>query len=147
MDLAAALGDRYEQTMIFHVVSGHSTLLMDSTVKAEHKLSVSLDNLVGMTVDLTPSAELTIEEITPEIRQLPGGRPMPVCKLRTAAGSEALDPDEEVKAYAYFLYEWLSRQRLVSERFSIISVMGESIEPTLPQGCVILLDHNRKRRL
>ena len=147
MDLAAALGDRYDQTMISHVESGHSALLMDGAVKAAHKLDVSLDNLVGMTVDPTPSAELTIEGITPEIRQLPGARPVPVRKLWTAAGSGALNLDEEVQAYAYFRHEWLSRQRLVSERYSIISVTGESMEPTLSEGCVILVDHNRRRRL
>ena len=58
-----------------------------------------------------------------------------------------MDLDEEVKAYAYFRHEWLSRQRLVSERCSSSSVTGESMEPTLLEGCVILRDHNRRRRL
>ena len=31
-------------------------------------------------------------------------------------------------------------------RCSIIGVMGESMEPTLPEGCVILLDRNRRQR-
>lgn len=147
VDLAAALGDRYDQTMISHVESGHSALLMDGAVKAARKLGVSLDYLVGLTDDPTPSAELTIEGITPEIRQLPGARPVPVRRLRTAAGSGALDLDEEVKSYAYFRHEWLSRRGLVAARCSIISVTGESMEPTLPEGCVILVDHNRRRRL
>ena len=54
--------------------------------------------------------------------------------------------DETVKSYAYFRHEWLSRQGLVADRCSIIGVMGESMEPTLPEGCVILLDRNRRRR-
>ena len=133
--------------MISHVESRHSALLMDGAVKAAPKLGVSLDYLVGLTDDPTPSAELAIEGITPEIRQLPGARPVPVRRLRTAAGSGALDLDEEVKAYAYFRHEWLSRHGLVAERCSSISVTGESMEPTLPEGCVILVDHNRRRRL
>ena len=147
VDLAATLGDRYDQTMISHVESGHSALLLDGVVKAARTLGVSLDYLVGLTDDPTPSAELTIEGITPEILQLPGARPVPVRRLRTAAGSGALGLDEEVKAYAYFRHEWLSRHGLVADRCSIISVMGESMEPTLPEDCVILVDHNRKRRL
>ncbi len=147
VDLAVALGDRYDQTMISHVESGHSALLMDGAVKAARKLGVSLDYLVGLTDDPTPSAELLIEGITAEIRQLPGARPVPVRRLRTAAGSGALDLDEDVKAYAYFRQEWLSRHGLVAERCSIISVMGESMEPTLLEDCVILVDHNRRRRL
>ena len=54
--------------------------------------------------------------------------------------------DETVKSYAYFRHEWLSRQGLVADRCSIIGVMGESMEPTLPEGCVILLDRNQRRR-
>ena len=147
VDLADALGDRYDQTMISHVESGHSALLMDGAVKAARKLGVSLDYLVGLTDDPTPLAELLIEGITAEIRQLPGAHPVPVRRLRTAAGSGTLDLDEEVKAYAYFRHEWLSRQGLVADRCSIIGVTGESMEPTLPEGCVILVDHNRRRRL
>lgn len=147
VDLAAALGDRYDQTMISHVESGHSALLLDGAVKAARKLGVSLDYLVGLTDDPTPSAELLIEGITPEIRQLPGAQPVPVRRLRTAAGSGALDLDEEVKAYAYFRHEWMSRHGLVADRCSIINVTGESMEPTLPEDSVILVDHNRKRRL
>ena len=39
--------------------------------------------------------------------------------------------------------------RLFSQRpacCSIIGVMGESMEPTLPEGCVILLDRNQRQR-
>ena len=132
-----ALGYRYDQSMISHVEAGHSVLLLDGAVKSPRKLGVSLDYLVGLTEDPTPSAELVIGGITPEIRRLPAARPMPVRRLRTAAGSGALDPDEEVKAYAYFRHEWLSRQGLVADRCSSISVMGESMEPTLPEGCVL----------
>ena len=46
-DLAVALGDRYDKTMIPHVESGRSALLMDEAVKAVPKLGVSLDYLVG----------------------------------------------------------------------------------------------------
>ena len=72
--------------------------------------------------------------------------PSPSTRLQTAAGSGALDLDEAVKSYAYFRHEWLSRQGLVANRCSIIGVMGESMEPTLPEGCVILLDRDRRQR-
>ena len=51
-----------------------------------------------------------------------------------------------MKTYAYFREEWLKRRGLVAEKCSIINVMGESMEPTLPDGCVVLLDHNRRSR-
>ena len=80
--------------MISHVESGHSSLLLDGAAEAGRKLGVSLDYLVGLTDDPTPSAELSMAEITPEIPQLPGARPLPVRRLQTAAGSGTLDLDE-----------------------------------------------------
>lgn len=127
--------------------SGHSAFLLDGAVKAACKLVVSLDYLVSLTDDPTPSAELSKAEFTPELRQLPGTRPVPVRRLQTTAGSGALDLDEEVKTYAYVRREWLSRQGLATDRGSIFSVMGESMEPTQLEDCVILVDHNRKRQL
>ena len=96
--------------------------------------------------DLTDDQALSAPGTSSEIRELPGARPIAVHRLQTAAGSGALDLDETVKSYAYFRHEWLSRQGLVADRCSIIGVMGESMEPTLPEGCVILLDRNRRQR-
>ena len=96
--------------------------------------------------DLTDDQALSAPGTSSQIRELPGARPIAVHRLQTAAGSGALDLDEAVKSYAYFRHEWLSRQGLVANRCSIIGVMGESMEPTLPEGCVILLDRNRRQR-
>ena len=96
--------------------------------------------------DLTDDQALSAPGTSPEIRQLPGTRPVAVHRLQAAAGGGALDLDETVKSYAYFRHEWLSRQGLVADRCSIIGVMGESMEPTLPEGCVVLLDRNRRGR-
>ena len=98
------------------------------------------------TDDLTDDQALSAPGTSSEIRDLPGARPISVHRLQTAAGSGALDLDEAVKSYAYFRHEWLSRQGLVADRCSIIGVMGESMDPTLPEGCVILLDRNRRQR-
>ena len=84
-------------------------------------------------------------EIT-EASHLPEAEPVPVHRLQTAAGAGATDLDESTKNVAYFRREWLAKHGLVANRCSIISVMGESMEPTLPDGCAILLDHNETRR-
>ena len=96
--------------------------------------------------DLTDEKALSAPGTSPEICELPGSRPVAVHQLQTAAGSGALDLDEAVTGYAYFHHEWLSRKGLDADRCSIIGVMGESMEPTLPEGCVILLDRNCRRR-
>ena len=109
---------------------------------------IRADRLAGPRVadDLTDEQALSAPGISPKIRGFPGTRPVAVHRLQTAAGSGALDLDETVKGYAYFRHEWLSRRGLVAERCSIIGVRGESMEPTLPEGCVILLARNRRQR-
>ena len=62
-------------------------------------------------------------------------------ELQAAAGSGALDLDETVTGYVYFRADWLRRHQLDPSRCSVIGVMGESMEPTLTEGCSILLDH------
>ena len=57
-----------------------------------------------------------------------------------------LDLDEAMKSYAYFRHVWLSRHGLFADRCGIIGVIGGSMEPTLPEGWVILLDRNQRRR-
>ena len=167
VDLATALGDRYDQAMISRVESGKKSLRFDGVVKAARVLGVSIDYLAGLTDDPMPSVEreealgqlrAQVEKLSANrspindleddgaLAQLPGSEPVPVHRLQTAAGSGAMELDEEVKTYAYFREEWLKRRGLVATRCSIISVMGESMEPTLPDGCVVLLDHNRRSR-
>ena len=100
----------------------------------------------GASDDLTDDQALSAPGTSSGIRQLPGARPIAVHRLQAAAGGGALDLDETVKSYAYFRHEWLSRQGLIADRCSLIGVMGESMEPTLPEGAIILLDRNRRQR-
>ena len=76
----------------------------------------------------------------------PDAKPISVHRLQTAAGSGAFDLDDTVKTFAYFRSEWLFRKGLAADRCNIIGVAGESMEPTLPDGCVILVDRNRTKR-
>ena len=64
--------------------------------------------------DLADEKALSAPGISPEIRELPGTRPVAVHRLQSAAGGGALDLDEAVKGYAYLRHEWLSRHGLVA---------------------------------
>ena len=155
VDLAVALGR--DRTLISHVESNRAGLLVDGLARVSRELKVSADYLLGLTDDPTPYAELAEKlgaladeaalAVSPEIREVPGARPIPVHRLQSAAGGGAVDLDETIKTFAYFRQEWLSKKGLTSSQCSIINVAGESMEPTLPDGCVILLDRNRTRRL
>ena len=58
VDLAAALGDRYDHTVISAVEHGRSALRLAGVVRAAQVLGVSIDWLAGLTDDPRPAAEL-----------------------------------------------------------------------------------------
>ena len=124
---------------------------IENVARIANALEVSIDYLLQTTyfgnegLPTDPDA-LTGPGVSAEIHEFPGLRPVGVHRLQSAAGSGALDLDEEIKTYAYFRHEWLSRHGLIADRCRIIGVIGESMEPALPDGCVILLDRNRTKR-
>ena len=77
---------------------------------------------------------------------MPGARPVPVRELAAAAGGGALDLDETIVGYLYFRLDWLDQHALDPSQCDVIRVSGESMEPTLPEGCSILVDRARRRR-
>ena len=77
----------------------------------------------------------------------PATRLVGVVELRAAAGSGAEVLDETVVGQLGFRRQWLDRHAIDPTQAVVISVQGESMEPTLPDGCSILVDRARRRRL
>ncbi len=77
---------------------------------------------------------------------VPGARPVDVVELAAAAGGGADAASEEVVGRLWFRRDWLDRRSLDPARCAVIGVTGESMEPTLPDGCSILVDRARTRR-
>ena len=65
-------------------------------------------------------------------------------EVAAAAGSGAEVYDEAVKNKVPFRKSWLRRNRINPQHCHIIGVRGDSMEPTLSNGCQIIVD--RKRR-
>ena len=76
----------------------------------------------------------------------PGTRPVDVVEFAAAAGGGGEGRGERVRGLAWFSRSWLDRLNLDATRCAIIRVRGESMEPTLPDGCSILFDRNRRNR-
>ncbi len=77
----------------------------------------------------------------------PGARSLGAVEIEAAAGGGAVNLDEApVKGQVWFRRDWLDRHGLDPTRCMVISVRGESMEPTLPDGCSILVDRARARR-
>ena len=63
-------------------------------------------------------------------------------------GRRATGFDEHVVGQVWFRRDWLDRHGLDHRSCAVIKVRGESMEPTLPDGCSILVDRkpNQHRR-
>ena len=72
-------------------------------------------------------------------------RPVPVVKIAAAAGGSAAG-DERETGRIWFPREWLVQHGIDPARCVVISVAGESMEPTLPDRCSILVDRARTER-
>ena len=70
--------------------------------------------------------------------------PVRLMEVASAAGVGAEVYDETPVGLLWFRNDWLLSHSIDPEQSNIISVRGESMEPTLPDGCSILMD--RKRR-
>ena len=92
-------------------------------------------------------AALADPGISAEILDLPGARQIGVRELAAAAGGGALELDETVTGCIAFRRDWLDRHGIDPTQCTVIGVEGESMEPTLPDGCSILVDRARRRRL
>ncbi len=152
VELAVALGDRYNQQMISHVENGRSSLLFDGATKAARELNISLDYLAGLTDDPTPSARLTakvseLDDASAVTTDEEDGHSVDVMELDTAAGAGAVVDFEQVKDRIRFRRSWLRKHGLVARQCKVIGVKGTSMEPTLADGCSILVDLNRRRRI
>ena len=153
VELAAEMGDRYDQTMISHVESGRSGLVAEGIAQAARALSVSTDYLLGLTSNATPAAAL--EARLAEIDDWPASGnedngsvldryPVEVVEVAAAAGSGAAVLDETPIGRLWFRRSWLRRHTINPVNCNIISVRGDSMDPTLPDGCSILVDRSRR---
>ncbi len=142
-------------SMIEH---GKSRLRVDRLADAARMLDVSTDYLEGLTEDPTPAAQLAralaaaTGGVPLDDRQVHGasradGDYVGVYALATAAGGGTV-ADERVTGRLKFRKTWLARHGLVARSCRVIEVAGESMEPTLADGCSILVNHaSRRRRL
>ena len=80
--------------------------------------------------------------------EAPNARPVQMPHLAAAAGAGAVDLDAvDSEIFLWFRRSWLDRMGLDPTQCLVIDVRGESMEPTLPEGCSILVNRAQHRRL
>ncbi len=64
----------------------------------------------------------------------------PRYEVLAAAGAGASVGDEVIKGYLGFNTRWLRDQQLMADKLAVIEVQGDSMEPTLHDADIVLLD-------
>ncbi len=117
------------------------------TQAAKRAAAVAEDVLRGPTDDMADESALAGAGDAAEVVEFPAGaRPVDIRELGAAAGGGADVWDETVTGRVWFRRDWLDRHAIDPTQCSVIGVAGESMEPTLPEGCSILVDRRRRRR-
>ena len=137
MDLAVELGDRYDQSMISHVEANRKNLVLDAVFKAAEVLNVSVDYLAGLTNDPRPIKKIVSAVDDDELQTIDKR------DVRAAAGWGAHVESEAVIGRLAFRKDWLRKLGINAKHASIIDIMGDSMEPTLQNGNIIMIDHQR----
>jgi phage repressor protein C with HTH and peptisase S24 domain len=173
-ELAAAIGDRYNQSVISKAEAGLTDLLFEGATAAARTLDVSLDWLAGLSGTPTPPARLEREhkrlatelaraQAVDQQEETAGGRPPPdgnglpfaregitpvplIENAAIAAGAASNADNERVLSYVPFRDDWMRSRNLNPKRCCVIEVVGDSMEPTLEDRGTILVDFDRTTR-
>ena len=154
-----AAGTKATPPLISMVEHGRANLSVANLTAAAKALGVSVDFLCGLTTEPTPARQLAKElaDTATRVRDLEdqqayvaseddGGDYVGVSELAGAAGGGAVVDHERITGRVKFRREWLSRHGLVAGECRVIQVLGESMEPTLVDGCSILVHQASRRR-
>ena len=136
--LAAAMGERYDQTMISHVEKGRSGFVRDGLSKVAGILGVSIDYLLGLTNDPTPAdhlaQSLNVGARAPEIVIVPR------VAAKVGSGQGAKNYDETILERLPLPKKWLPEGEISPDDCHLVDHTGNWMEPTLPDGCTILVN-------
>ncbi len=139
------------------VERGKSGWALGKIAAAARALDVSSDFLLGLTDDPTPAGELAralaaataaagLADPAARAAAFEDGDYVGVSELASAAGDGAVVEQERVTGRVKFRRAWLARHGLVARNCRVIEVSGESMEPTLVDGCSILVNLAARRR-
>ena len=153
--LAREIGTASSQ--ISMVENGKAGMSLKMALAAAKALGVSMDYLVGLVSDPRPSKQMLTQLQTSiaRMRDLEEERPeldgdwgdyVAISEIDTSAGIGAVVQDEHVTGRMKFPYRWLRQRTLRPAMCRIIRVVGESMEPTLPDGSALLINLDSKNR-
>ena len=97
--------------------------------------------------DLEDAGALAVTTVEDGATDVPATRAVQMIEMEAAAGGGGYNLDDApAKGPVWFRRDWIDSHGMDPTQAVIISVRGDSMEPTLPAGCKILLDRHRRRR-
>ena len=97
--------------------------------------------------DLKDARALTVATAEDGVTDVPAARSVQMIEMEAAAGGGAYNLDDApVRGPVWFRRDWIDSRGIDPTQAVVISVRGDSMEPTLPAGCKILVDRQRRRR-
>ena len=139
LGIEVILGPANQPDDLNQIKRDSETVAGDATLKA-------LDELLNVTAYLRDTAlTLSHKVATPKPDYKPGIHPE-VAELAAYAGDGATTLGNTVVAHVPFKGAWLESLGIDPDKCIVISVRGESMEPTLPDGCSILVSRAKRRR-
>ena len=148
-DLAVALGDRYDHSVLSRVEGNKSSLRLDGLVRAAQELGVSTDYLLGLTDDPTPSSQRVPLDAGPEVghvyveAQSPADTVLVPQVAGIPAGNQGSVSPSETEGFP-IPRAFLTKHGIDARRAGIIEVQGQSMYPALPHGSMVLVDFARR---
>ena len=137
--LGAAMGERYDQTMISRVENGRSGLVGEGLTKAAMVLGVSIDYLFGLTNDPTPADQLvqTPDQLGANSQDLVW---VPKVAATVGSGGEYGQYDATIVKHVPFSREWLCERGVHPDNCHLVDVQGDIMGPRVPDGCSIFVN-------
>ena len=151
MDLAVAIGLESSSMISMHERE-RKFMGLANVVSSAAALNVSVDYLVGLSEDPRSCSILAAElgqmdAVRNELGDLSdfseSARYVEVHEVEAAAGIGRLIDGAVPRGRVVFQRDWLASHGIDPKSCTVIVVSGDSMEPTLPDGCSILVDHNR----
>ena len=97
--------------------------------------------------DLEDPGALGVQATADSATGAPGVRSVQMIEMEAAAGGGAYNLDDApARGPVWFRRDWIDSRGIDPTQAVVISVHGDSMEPTLPAGCKILVNRQRRRR-
>ena len=134
------------------VEHNHCGTSLQTAIWLAQALDVSLDYLIGLADEPTPSQVMAddLKIKVARVRDLEEGHAEPldpnwqehvsIEEFNTVVGAEGMGAEEQITRRLKFPHPWLRKHGLRAHTCQIVRVAGEAMEPTVPDGCSILID-------